>query len=199
MELPIFESYEAKAAVLKTMHRGDPNIDEMSESMFNTCFPSLSREQAKRIYQYWKDHNVVVNKFEGVHYDDLDFIWYDVRKLPIDDIIAGNYELTDKNKSSIGQRIHVGVHENVIKQIYTDTKEDMKTVKKDLIRMLAKYENSFGKVIYGEEPKRVGCEKRILHKLLCMDPYDKMKDLIELIFRHNEGDFEKIADHIECV
>jgi hypothetical protein len=39
-----------------------------------------------------------------------------------------------------------------------------------------------------------------LHKLLCMnsDPRDKMNDLIELIFRHNEEDFEKIADHIEC-
>jgi len=88
VELPIFEFYKDKAAVLKMINKGDPNISGMSENMFNTCFPSLSREQAKLIYQYWKDHKVVVNKFEGVRYDDLDFIWYDVRKLPLDDIIA---------------------------------------------------------------------------------------------------------------
>lgn len=76
---------------MNNIKMGDSKIDGMSENMFKTCFPSLSREEAKLIYQYWKDHQVVVNKFTKlscVHYEDLDFIWYDVSKLPLDDIIA---------------------------------------------------------------------------------------------------------------
>lgn len=54
----------------------------------------------------------------------------------------------------------MGVHETVIEEIYNRTKENMKTVKKDLIKMLAKYEKSFEEVIYDEVQKKLDDNKR---------------------------------------